>query len=542
MASPTFDPRARAYFLVAVTLATLLAVWLRTYGVTAQVLLDDEWHAVHKLMTSSYADILQTFGMADHSPPLTVLYKFMAGTIGLAEGRMRAPQIACGIALVPVAAWLAWRATGDAPAAALFAFLVSAAPFLVMWSRFARPYAITLLLVVLCVAAVWRWRTRRTVGLAACAAVTAGLAAWLHSISGIYAAIACLFVFFEDVLTGGDKRPRPSWSSLALGVAVAGAMAALLAAPLINDHDSLSGKAGGDQPTFETYERMLAIFWGGVPTPVVVTACLLAAWGVVALFRRDRRLAMYLVLLAVVPAAGLTISGGLWMHSGQNFGRYQLPLQPLILFFGSLGAMDAVRAIARARTETAAWIASAVLSASYLAATPAIAQVATLGPWYAHLDYHWDYRYRWMVAKRGHPGYAPPEFYGKLARMAPGSAPVIEAPFTHEAPFNDLAVYATYHRQPEIFGMIHDICLDGMRIGEPARDRRFRFRRFVFLDDAQAVRNTGARYLLFHREKIHGRPFHEASRCLAALTRLYGEPVDIDARLAVFDLKPDAKK
>jgi hypothetical protein len=66
------------------------------------VLLDDEWHAVHKLMTSSVRDILQTFGMADHSPPLTVLYKFMADTIGLAEGRMRALQIACGIALVPV--------------------------------------------------------------------------------------------------------------------------------------------------------------------------------------------------------------------------------------------------------------------------------------------------------------------------------------------------------------------------------------------------------------------------------------------------------
>jgi hypothetical protein len=395
---------------------------------------------------------------------------------------------------------------------------------------------------VLCVAAVWRWRTRRTVGLAACAAITAGLAAWLHSIAGIYAAIACLFVFFEDVLTGGDKRPRPSWSSLALGAAVAGAMAALLAAPLINDHESLSGKAGGDQPTFETYERMLAIFWGGVPTPVVVAGvpprrvgrggALPARPAAGHVPRAPRR----------YPAVGLTISGGLWMHSGQNFGRYQLPLQPLLLFFGSLGAMDAVRAIARARADTAAWIASGVLSAAYLAATPTLMQVATLGPWYAHLDYHWDYRQRWNVARRGHPEYAPPEFYGKLARMAPGSAPVIEAPFTHEAPHNNLAVYATYHRQPEIFGMIHDLCLDGVRTGEPARDRRFRFRRFVFLDDVQAVRNTGARFLLLHLERIHGRPFREAPKCLEKLTQLYGEPVDIDARLAVFDLKPAAKK
>jgi hypothetical protein len=100
------------------------------------------------------------------------------------------------------------------------------------------------------------------------------------------------------------------------------------------------------------------------------------------------------------------------------------------------------------------------------------------------------------------------------------------------------AYYATFHRQPETMGMLHDLCLEGKRLGEPAHDRRFRFRKFVFLDDFSGVRQTGARYLLLHRERLHGRAFPEAERCLARLTAMYGAPVEIDARLAVFDLKP----
>ena len=169
----TPDPaRSRAPFLFAVGLATALALWLRSWGVTGQVVLDDEWHAIHKLASSTYGDIFTTFGLADHSIPLTLFYKYMAGTIGLAEGRLRALQIACGVALVPVCAWAAWGATRDRAVAALFAFLVAGAPFLVMWSRFARPYSIALLFAVLAVASIWRWREERTSLLG----VSAGLA------------------------------------------------------------------------------------------------------------------------------------------------------------------------------------------------------------------------------------------------------------------------------------------------------------------------------------------------------------------------------
>lgn len=524
--------------LAALVAATALAAWLRTHGLAGQVVLDDEWHAIHKLMSSSYREIFSSFGLADHSIPLTLLYKLVADTVGLSEGRLRALQAASGIALVPFCGWLAWRATRDAPAAALLAFLVCGAPCLVMWSRFARPYAVALLLVVACVAAVWAWRTRRSPGLASVAVASGSLAAWFHTVAGVYGAIACLFVFAGDLLRRGQARRRLAPRSFALGGAMAAAMAAFLVVPWLDDRRGLLGKAGIDHPGRDTLARAIAIVWGGVPMPVVALACACAAWGACVLWRRDRPLAAYLLLLGAVPGAILAIVGASYIFAGQNFLRYQLPVLPLLLFFGSVGALDLVRLAAGRRAHAAAWAAAAALSFAYLLATPAIAQVSRLGTWYAHIGYHWDYRYRWMSYLRADPSYDPPAFYRKLGRLAPGSLTIVEAPFEWEAPFEMLAYYATFHRQRELFGMLHDLCLDGPRVGEVPHDRRFRFHEFVFLDDPASVRASGARYLVLHLSMPHGKPFPQAGRCLARLEDLYGKSLVRDDRVAVFDLRP----
>ena len=529
----------RLLFAVVVA-ATALGAWLRVHGVTMQIVIDDEWHALHKLMMASYGNIATTFGIADHSIPLTLLYKALADTVGLAEGRLRAPQIACGIATVPVVAWLAWRATRDAPAAGLMAFLVAGPPFLVMWSRFARPYAITLLLTTLCIAAVWRWRSHRTPALVACAAVTGALSAWFHTISAMPVAVACIYVFVADLRVRSPNRPHPALGSLRLGVAVAGAIALLLVPALSHDRSALEYKAGGDHPDFSTIERMVAIIWGGVPTPAMWVATAFAAWGVIVLARRDRALASYLLVLVIVPALILAMSGAVWIFGGQNFLRYQLPVELAFLFFGALGLCDAARRVFRPQPERAAALAAIAASAAYLAATPTIAYVSRLGAWFAHPDYHWDYRYRWNETKAMNPSAQPPDFYRELGRMAPGSASVIEAPYLWEGPFNPFAYFATFHHQRETMGMLYDLCLQGDRVGEPAHDRRFRFRKFVFLDDAGAVKSNGARYLLLHRQlRNHVGAQYDDALCMDRLARLYGPPMRVDARLAVFDLHPE---
>src|ERR1051326_229054 len=139
MATNPGEARLRRWYPIAVGIATALAIWLRVHGITMQVVIDDEWHALHKLQDSTYSGIFNSFGLADHSIPLTLFYKWMANTFGIAEGRLRVLQVIAGVALVPACAWIARGATRDRAVAVLFAFLVAGAPFLVLWSRFARP-------------------------------------------------------------------------------------------------------------------------------------------------------------------------------------------------------------------------------------------------------------------------------------------------------------------------------------------------------------------------------------------------------------------
>jgi hypothetical protein len=518
-------------------IAVVLGAWLRLHGLGGQVVQDDEWHAINKLMTSGYGEIFRSFGDSDHSIPLTLLYKAMAATLGLTEINMRILQAVAGIALIPVAAAITWAASRSRAATLLCAFLVSGAPFLILYSRTARPYAITTLFVVVALAGLWLWRERRTWKLGAAICGLTALSAWLHPISAVFPAVAILFILIDD-LRGGKSAWRRVLRTGALGAAAALAIAAFLAAPMVNDLASLSAKAGGDHAGAYTIFRALSLYTGGLPDPLTVLVAFVAAFGAWRTIRRAPVLGAYLAVLAIVPVLLIMILGARWTQQGHTFARYVFPVQVIYLIWVSTGLADLVRVASRGTRPALELAVAGLVAVAYLAANPAMRQVATLGAWYGHLYHHFDYVGSHNVAQLAYLGYEPPPFYRKLDAMAPDSVTLIEAPFSLEAPVNDLAFLSLSHHQRELIGFIHDLCLDGPYDGEVPKDARFRFRNFVFLDDRDAVLATGARYLLLRLDQLHGRPFRQAGRCLAALTRLYGEPVDLDSRLAVFDLHP----
>jgi hypothetical protein len=514
-------------------LATVLGAWLRTYRLAEQVVLDDEWHAIHKLMNAGAVDILGSFGQADHSIPLTLFYKALAATIGLDEIDMRAVQVACGIALIVVAGGFAWRLTANAWVATLSAFLVAGAPFLVLYSRIARPYAITTLLTVLAIGAIWRWRRERSWGPGAGIAALAALSAWLHPLSGLFPAAAIIALVKLDLGAPRGNRMRLLGSSVLLGACTAAAMTALLIYPLIEDFDALSVKAGRTEPTAYTLVRVAGIFSGGFDYGLTAVVLLLAAFGAWTFRRARPEAASYLALTALVPVLVVLLLGADWTQQGHTFGRYIFPVQVLFLCSVALGAVSLVERIP-GRAPWMAPVAVAALTIAYLALNPAIRQVRKLGPWYGHVYHTNDYVARHNRSVAYFRLWEVPMFYRELGTAAAGSTPIIEAPFRFEAPWNPFAYYALAYRQPELMGFLHDTCYEGPYAGEVPRDARFRFRNFVFLDDRAAVLASPARYLVLNRDLLDPA---RSEKCLGALTGLYGEPARIDGRVAVFDLQ-----
>src|SRR6188472_4510782 len=111
--------------LAGAAVATSLAAWLRLYHLDRQIPVDDEWHALHKLMSAGYGEIFSSFGVADHSIPLTLFYKLLAQTFGIEEIGLHLLQAISGVALVAAAAWIAWRATASAAVTVLLALLLA---------------------------------------------------------------------------------------------------------------------------------------------------------------------------------------------------------------------------------------------------------------------------------------------------------------------------------------------------------------------------------------------------------------------------------
>ena len=83
-------------------LAVLAGAALRLYQIRDQVLVDDEWHALHALLAGGPLDVLLSFGASDHSIPLTLYDVLLERTVGLSELGMRLPSLVAGIAALVV--------------------------------------------------------------------------------------------------------------------------------------------------------------------------------------------------------------------------------------------------------------------------------------------------------------------------------------------------------------------------------------------------------------------------------------------------------
>ncbi len=67
-----------------------------------QVLIDDEWHAVHQFIAHTPREMFVDFGYADYSIPLGILGWFEAQWWGVSELTLRSPMLVCGLATLVV--------------------------------------------------------------------------------------------------------------------------------------------------------------------------------------------------------------------------------------------------------------------------------------------------------------------------------------------------------------------------------------------------------------------------------------------------------
>jgi hypothetical protein len=525
--------------------AILAGTWLRWYQLGIQVLLDDEWHALHKVLNSDAWGIATTFGFADHSIPLTLWYRFLALHGGLTEWVMHLPLLLAGVALLCVAALSFRRETPPATRAA-WVVLLAVSPLLVYHSRTARPYALTALLTFVAIVAFRRWwRADGSVRAWAAAYVVATfLAGWLHPITLPFTLLPFAYYAARTLLASrprGDPRPQRAafMRLIALGAVAALALAAALLPPLLNDWSRFAAKAGTDTVTVESIYRTLLMLFG-ISQPVLLVALLaLTALGAWRLGRREPDFVACIATVVLGAAVAIALARPQWIQHPGVYARYLLPALPLVLLFLAEGAVACMEPLRQPLARGAAILAGGAL---LWWAGPMPGYMYNPNQFMGHLRFQYDYDPAHNPYVQEIPRDPVPDFYRWLARQPPRTLTLVEAPWRLESNFNPHPWYQELHRQYVKIGLVTPVC--GVRdFGEyPASVRALRMRELVHLSEILAGKSYGADYLVMHLKAWKTPPdaeveWPDVAACLPAIRQRLGFPIYGDDQIVVFDLK-----
>ena len=518
-----------------------LGAALRLDQFAVQVLLDDEWHAVHQVLRHAPAAFVLDLGVADYGIPLALYDWALVRTVGLSETALRLPMMLCGLAtLVVLPLAVAPRVGRDAALA--FALLLATSPLLIAYSQIGRPYAINLMLGWVAHGAFHRyWAGSARAG--AVYALATALAVWLHLLIAPFVLAPLAWAAWR-VLRERDARRALTRRWIAIAVPTLVALALLVGPPLWNTPSAIAGKSGFAAPEVNTVRGAYYLWIGSTSSLVAVATLVLGAMGAPAAWRALPEVRTGAIGLALTAVA-LAITRPEWGQVPIVFARYLLPAVPMLLLAIALGGMTVGRAaVRRWRWPHATALGATVAS---LGIASALAATGPLPAWHASPTTHRlgvgflydlrDHRNAALAAQRSIP-LSP--WWSTLAARPRASTVVAVAPFNFESYDWDAARWERVSGQRVVPGWLTGLCVD-RRPGELPAGEGFRFANAVRLADAQALAAFPVDYVAWQKPWLpreqdrHVRYGDDTARCEPALRSRFGAQDYEDAPLVVFD-------
>jgi hypothetical protein len=492
--------------------------------------------------------MLLDFGTADYSIPLGILDWYVSRGWGLSEIAMRLPMLLCGlVTLVVLPLYVAPRL--GRTTAAVFALLLAISPLLVVYSRLARPYAITLLLGWIAHAAFQRYHssTRRHMAAGLLYGAAATLAIWLHPVAAPFVLAPLLWALAQLRRVAPAER-RAHWLRvLRLAIPTGVAIAVLILPPLFAQPASLASKIGVDMPGGEALVGVWYAWLGTGSTVVVIICVALAACGAPAVWRTlpEARTGVLGVALTVVA---VVLARPMWSQFALTLARYLLPFLPLLLLGVAAGAVRTAGRLARPPTPVRRGLAAAitVLPLGALAAqSPLAPMLRHPNAQTAHMMSYFEFRPEKNPFFGRFDRIPLSPFWASLAAQPAGSVRVAAAPFYFES-FNwDAPRWERASRQTVVPGYLTGLCVD-RRWGEVPQGPAFRFRNAVHLADAESLARRNIDFVVWQKPYVQtdaGRNVaigEDTAHCEAALREKFGPPAFEDPAIIAFRLaRPD---
>jgi hypothetical protein len=540
------QPMLRREWLAWAALALIVALGLalRLDQFIEQVLIDDEWHAVHQIFQHSSAEMFRTFGHADYSIPLGLLYAWIANHGGLSEMLMRMPMMVAGTLLLWLFPWYIARRL-DWQTALLFALFLAISPLLLSYSRMARPYALTVLLGWFAHAAFlrcWIATTGRQAILSGAGYVISGtLAIWLHLVMAPFVVAPFVWGLWQ-LFRSPDQNQRKTWflRGTVLAISFAAVLAALITLPLMNDLAALSSKSGTDLPNLKTLDGA-PYFWTGTNQTWAMMICVILM--IPGIFSVCRLPVVQIGLIGIVFTLGsILLTKPAWVFNPLTFVRYLLPVLPLLLLFLAAGCLKSGQYLQKKFLFPQAWAVAAIPLTAMVLASPLHQILHASNSNSLGLYSLFDFRPEknivlpWMYDRL-----RPSLFWDQQAALPTASERIAIAPFSFESYNWPAPLWEISSNQRVIPAFLNGFC-NHNRPGEllDPDDKRFRFRNAVFLTNVQMLRDHRVDWIVWQKDFPGLKSMWDTTdmaACEAKWRAVFGTPDYEDDSLMAYQVK-----
>ncbi len=551
------------------------AVFLRSYLLGDQVLIDDEWHGIYYIIGKSPGWLLTHFSIPGATCiPLNFYVWLLSVTTGWTEILLRLPSWIFGVLCVAVCPLLACKVVGPSRAAWL-SLLLAISPLLIFYSRLCRPYSAVVFLGFATLLLAARWRQTGGWWPAIWFAITGVLAVYFHLFAIVTVAAPVLAAIVHECFLRFRRQPRvgpapslQSWLIVAGAMAVAGAIL-ILPAMIHSLQGTFFTTALAGSLSLQPLPQLASLITGTNEPVLAGLFWLLLVVGAVDLCRRNPWFGGMLLSLYPLHALAILISRPDSAQVAIVLVRYAIILVPVSLLLVACGLQQVWEwAAAKLALRPGLQIlAVTALVMVFVFAGPLPRCYVSPNNFTSHGVFQQTYRpIDW--ARSFQSDFTPPDFplvltiradevspfYRELAK-APNGRPIVEYPMMVGNHCNPLYYYQHFHRRPVIVGYATDVSLDhGMANGyiygncyidqilslvnQPAI---LRFRNLVSINDVAAMRARNAEYIILHKQfeaqlSVFAIPLPNIDGLSQAYRASLGAPAYEDANIVVFRL------
>ncbi len=569
-AAPRLDPQkgarlerfARAWWPLFVV--GLLGAWFRYHDLSAQVVLDDEWHSLFRGATEDLVTVATEYARIATSIPMNVFNKVLLDVWGYSEVSVRLVTILATFAMFAVLPSGIFRVFGSKTMAIAASILFACLPFWIFYGMSARPYAAYVLLLFVAYLALYRMLTDQGLRSAVTFGVSAALAVYFHLYALPALAGAALFVVWklvEAIRRDGFRAPEPRRLLLQTGVAagLTGALLVVLLLPAVLKGVRLPPEKDGQFFDLK-FAREAVELLTGARYPVVAWLLTAAALFGIWLAARKNRSFMTLLGLGLLSSLLLTVyTRPNFFHVALVTWRYNLTVF-LLYFVGLAACIDALieklsRFAAKRSASAERAVAPAVvvllgLLVTFASPTP---RNLSLKPNNFRLHSAYQENYSGWDPSRAYLS----TFFGRairrsekdipsgysLVRKRAGSCRIVEYPYLIGDHQNPYYFYQLHHRCDVLVAYSQRDSM-GKSLHVERNEARLRFGHIVDIEDVNRLEHEGVDFVMVHldleREAKNRPPAHssrETERVLDELTQKLGAPVAKDDWVWVFEVR-----